>query len=43
MKTDKILDSVKMMREIRAKINADIIKMSPEEIVDYIKKWSKRL
>ena len=41
MKTDKKFDSVKMMREIRAKINADMIKMSPEEILHYIKNGRK--
>ncbi|MEY3450859.1 MAG: hypothetical protein RL711_684 [Bacteroidota bacterium] len=41
MKTDKKFDSVKMMREIRDKINTDIIRMFPEEILDYIKNGRK--
>jgi len=38
MKTDKKFDCVKMMRDIRDKVNADIKNMSPEQILDYIKK-----
>ena len=38
MKTKKKFDSVKMMRDIRDKVNADIKNMSPEQILDYIKK-----
>ena len=37
MKTDKKFDCVKMMRDIRDKVNADIKNMSPEQILDYIK------
>lgn len=40
MKTKKKFDSVKMMREIRDKVNADIKNMSSEQILDYIKKGS---
>ena len=38
MKTKKKFDCVKMMRDIRDKINADIVKMNPEHILEYIKK-----
>jgi len=38
MKTEKKFDCVKMMRDIRDKVNADIKNMSPEQILDYIKK-----
>ena len=38
MKTDKKFDSVKMMRDIRDKVSSDIKDMSPEQILDYIKK-----
>lgn len=38
MKTDKQFDCVKMMREIRDKVNADIKNMSSEQILEYIKK-----
>ncbi len=38
MKTDKKFDSVKMMREIRDKVSADIKDMTPQEILEYIKK-----
>jgi len=41
MKTEKKFDSVKMMREIRNDINAEILKMSPEQILEYIKKGRK--
>jgi hypothetical protein len=38
MKTEKKFDCVKMMRDIRDKVNIDIKDMSPEQILDYIKK-----
>lgn len=38
METKKKFDCVKMMRGIRDQIDADIIKMSPEQILEYIKK-----
>jgi len=38
MKTKKEFDCVKMMRDIRDKVSIDIQKMSPEQILDYIKK-----
>ena len=38
MRTKKKFDCVKMMRDIREKINADIVKMSPDQILEYIKK-----
>lgn len=38
MKNNKNFDSVKMMREIRDKVSADIKDMSPEQILEYIKK-----
>lgn len=38
MRTEKKFDCVKMMREIRDKIDADISKMTPEQIVEYIRK-----
>lgn len=37
MKKNKEYDSVKMMREIRNKISSEIIDMSPEQILNYIK------
>jgi hypothetical protein len=37
MKTDKQFDSVKMMRDIRDKISSEISKMTPEQIIEYIK------
>ncbi|GHT49593.1 hypothetical protein AGMMS49982_03370 [Bacteroidia bacterium] len=36
MKTKKF-DSVKMMRDIRNGIDAEISKMSPKQILDYLK------
>lgn len=41
MKTDKKFDCVKMMRDIRDEINADIINMSPDQILEYIKNGQK--
>jgi hypothetical protein len=38
MKTEKKFDCVKMMREIRDKISADIKEMNTEQILEYIKK-----
>jgi len=38
MKTQKKFDSVKMMREIRNKIDSEIINMTPTQILAYIKK-----
>lgn len=37
MKTQKKFDSVKMMRDIREKINSEIINMTPAQILEYIK------
>jgi hypothetical protein len=37
MKNKKQFDCVKMMREIRDKINSEIAKMTPEQILDYIR------
>ena len=37
MKTDKKFDCVKMMRDIRDKVSADIKDMSSDQILDYIK------
>jgi len=36
MKTKKF-DSVKMMRDIREEINKEISKMSPKQILEYLK------
>ena len=41
MKTDKKFDCVNMMREIRNEINTEIINMSPEQILEYIKNGRK--
>lgn len=41
MKTKKKFDCVNMMREIRDKINSEISKMTPEQILEYIRKGSK--
>jgi hypothetical protein len=38
MKTKKKFDCVKMMREIRDKIDSEIENMTPEQILKYIKK-----
>lgn len=40
MKTDKKFDCVKMMRDIRDKVNEDIKNMSSHQILEYIKKGS---
>ena len=34
---NKKFDSVKMMREIREEINKEISKMSPKQILEYLK------
>jgi hypothetical protein len=41
MKTEKKFDSVKMMREIRDKISAELVNMSPEQILEYIRNGRK--
>ena len=41
MKAKKTFDCVKMMRDIRSKINAEIIDMSPEEVISYFAEGSK--
>lgn len=38
MKSNKKFDSIKMMREIRDKVSSDIKDMSPEQILEYIRK-----
>ncbi|NTW33849.1 MAG: hypothetical protein HGB12_14740 [Bacteroidetes bacterium] len=38
MKDKKQFDCVKMMREIRDKISKEISNMTPEQILEYIKK-----
>lgn len=38
MKNKKKFDCVKTMREIRDKINSEITNMTPEQILEYIKK-----
>lgn len=38
MKTKKEFDCVQMMRDIREKINKEIISLTPEQILEYIKK-----
>ena len=42
MKTKKTFDCVKMMRDIRTKINADIIDMNPEQIKNYFAERSRK-
>lgn len=37
MKGKKKFDCVKMMRDIRDKINAEIADMTPEQIIEYIR------
>ena len=39
-KKNKKFDCVRMMRDIRDKISSDIKNMSPEQILEYIKKDS---
>ncbi len=38
MKTDKDFDCVKMMREIRDKIDTEIINMDSAQIIEYFRK-----
>ena len=38
MKTKKQFDCVQMMRDIRDKINKEIQSLTPEQILEYIKK-----
>ena len=40
MKTNKDFDCVKMMRDIRDKINSEIIEMDSAEILEYFRKKS---
>jgi len=41
MKTTKDYDCVKMMREIRDKVNSEIVKMDSAQIVEYFRKKSE--
>lgn len=41
MKTKKKFDSVKMMREIRNEVDSEISKMTPKQILEYLKKGRK--
>ena len=41
MKTNKDFDCVKMIRDIRDKINSEIIKMDSEQIIEYFRKKSE--
>ena len=41
MKTTKDFDCVKMMRDIRDKVNTEIIKMDSSEIIEYFRKKSE--
>ena len=41
MKTTKDFDCVKMMRDIRDKLNSEIIKMNSAQIIEYFKKKSE--
>lgn len=41
MKTTKDFDCVKMMRDIRDKVNTEIIKMDSSQIVEYFRKKSE--
>jgi hypothetical protein len=41
MKTTKDFDCVKMMRDIRDKINSEIIKMDSSQILEYFRKSSE--
>jgi hypothetical protein len=41
MKTTKDFDCVKMMRDIRDKVNAEIIKMDSAQIIEYFRKKSE--
>ena len=41
MKTTKDFDCVKMMRDIRDKVNSEIIKMDSTQIIEYFRKKSE--
>lgn len=41
MKTTKDFDCVKMMRDIRDKVNDEIVKMDSAQIVEYFRKKSE--
>jgi hypothetical protein len=41
MKTTKDYDCVKMMRDIRDKVNSEIVKMDTTQIVEYFRKKSE--
>ena len=41
MTTTKDFDCVKMMRDIRDKVNSEIIKMDSAQIIEYFRKKSK--
>jgi hypothetical protein len=41
MKTTKDFDCVKMMRDIRDKVNTEIIKMDSTQIIEYFRKKSE--
>lgn len=41
MKTTKDFDCVKMMRDIRDKVNEEIIKMDSAQIIEYFRKKSE--
>jgi len=38
MRATKKFDCVKMMRDIRTEINSEISKMTPQQILEYLKK-----
>jgi hypothetical protein len=40
MKTNKDFDSVKMMRDIRDKINSEIVKMNSAQLLEYFRNKS---
>jgi hypothetical protein len=41
MKTTKDFDCVKMMRDIRDKVNSEIVKMDSVQIIEYFRKKSE--
>jgi hypothetical protein len=41
MKTTKDFDCVKMMRDIRDKVNTEIVKMDSAQIIEYFRKKSE--
>ncbi len=41
MKTTKDFDCVKMMRDIRDKVNAEIVKMDSVQIIEFFRKKSE--